>query len=163
MYKWWQGGRGEWYLLFQAGLIALVIIGPQSLPAVPRWAIPDWFSAAAGGSLLLLGSSIALAGTIALGRNLTPLPHPKDDATLIVSGIYRFVRHPIYSGIICMAYGFAICCQSWLTLGYATLLLLFFELKARQEEKWLLEKFPGYADYRKRVHRFFPYLPLLFC
>jgi len=48
--------------------------------------------------------------------------------------------------------------QGWMTLVYAVVLMVFFDLKARREERWLREEVPGYADYQKRVHRLIPFL-----
>ena len=137
----------------------LVIFGPRSAPGLPAW--PDavrWPALLAGAGLLLMGAGLAFFGASSLGRNLTPLPRPKDDATLVETGAYRLVRHPIYGGIILMAYGWSLIAQSWLTLAYATVVFLFLDLKSRREERWLKEKFPGYAEYSKRVRKLIPFL-----
>jgi protein-S-isoprenylcysteine O-methyltransferase Ste14 len=112
----------------------------------------------AGAALLFVGILIAATGAVNLGRNLTPLPTPKENSALIITGAYRLVRHPIYSGILFMAFGWGMWLNSWLTVGYALLLFAFFDIKSRYEEKLLLEKFPDYAAYRKRVKKLIPYL-----
>lgn len=156
---WWRGKRGEWYVVVQALLFALVVFGPETLEGVPAWPQAARLPALLfGGVLLLAGGLLALAGAASLGRNLTPLPHPRDDARLVESGAYRLVRHPIYGGIIFSAYGWSLCAQSWLTLAYATLILVLLDLKSRREERWLVEKFPGYQAYRKRVPKLIPFL-----
>ncbi|HEY5514016.1 MAG TPA: isoprenylcysteine carboxylmethyltransferase family protein [Geomonas sp.] len=156
---WWRGKRGEWYVAFQAVLFVLVVFGPQTLKGIPAWPhaarLPAFLL---GGVLLLAGFLLACAGAACLGRNLTPLPHPKDDALLVETGAYRLVRHPIYGGIILMAYGWSLLAQSWLTLAYATVVLAFLDIKSRREERWLKEKFPGYDAYRKRVRKLIPFL-----
>jgi len=48
--------------------------------------------------------------------------------------------------------------QSRLTLAYAALLFLLFDAKARREERWLVEKFPSYADYQRRVRTLVPFV-----
>ncbi len=65
-----------------------------------------------GAGALLLGK-----GLLDLGRSLTPLPHPRDDARLVVSGVYGLVRHPIYGGIIVTSFGWALVAASPVTLG----------------------------------------------
>jgi protein-S-isoprenylcysteine O-methyltransferase Ste14 len=135
---WWRGSRGEYYVLVQMLLLALIGFGPIGPAAWPAWTLP-------------LG--IAL---FALGPSLTPLPKPKDGASLVEGGPYALVRHPIYSGLILSAFGFALWRQGWLTLGYAALLLIFFDLKSRREERWLAEKYLGYAAYRARVKKLIP-------
>lgn len=155
----WKGTRGEWYLIVQTGLFLLLLFGPRTWQGLPVWSSRyTWIGSLGGGVLLLTGSLIAATGAISLGKNLTPLPRPKEDAKLIVSGAYRLVRHPIYSGITFMAFGWGMWLHNWLTIGYALLLFAFFDIKSRHEERWLEEKFPEYNAYRKRVRKMIPFV-----
>jgi protein-S-isoprenylcysteine O-methyltransferase Ste14 len=156
---WWQGKRGEWYVVVQAALFTLVILGPRTRAFLPAWPVAaKWPAMLFGGALILVGAALAFFGVASLGRNLTPLPHPKDDAVLVDSGAYCLVRHPIYGGIIVMCYGWGFLVEGWLTLIYATVVLLFLDMKSRREERWLKQKFPGYRDYSKRVHKLIPFI-----
>ncbi len=153
----WKESRGGWYLAVQGCLFLLLIFGPHTVQGMPVWTAPHaWIGRYGGGALLFTGILLAATGSVNLGRNLTPLPIPKKHATLIVTGVYRLVRHPIYSGIILMAFGWGMWLNSWLTAGYALLLFFFFDVKSRYEERLLLEKFPEYAAYRKRVRKLIP-------
>ena len=152
------GRRGEGYVFVQMILLALVVFAPSSWPGA-AWTAPcTWLGKLFGGALLAIGITIALLACVQLGKNLTPLPQPRKDAVLVVSGIYRLVRHPIYSGLILAAFGWALWLNGWLTLGYALLLLIFLDIKSRREEIWLAEKFPEYHAYRQRVRKLLPYL-----
>jgi len=156
---WWKGTRGEWYLVVQAGLLLLLAFGPRAWRGVPAWDAPlTWIGSLAGLLLFLTGILFTASGAVSLGMNLTPLPHPKENATLIVTGAYRLVRHPIYSGVTFMAIGWGLWLHSWLTIGYALLLFAFFDIKSRREERWLEEKFPEYSAYRKRVRKLIPFV-----
>jgi protein-S-isoprenylcysteine O-methyltransferase Ste14 len=64
----------------------------------------------------------------------------------------------MYSGAIFMAFGWALWVHSWLTLIYAIILFVFFDLKARREEQWLTEKFPRYVIYQKRACKLIPFV-----
>jgi protein-S-isoprenylcysteine O-methyltransferase Ste14 len=155
--KWWQGKRGEWYVAGQIALVLLVFLGPRAWPGMPAWsprlgALADL----AGGLLLLAGLALVLAGILGLGRNLTALPCPKDQGELVQTGAYRIVRHPMYGGGILIAFGWGLWVHGVLTLGYAALLLLFFDIKSRREERWLSEKYPEYPRYRARVRKLIP-------
>lgn len=157
--SWWKGPRGEWYVVGQAVLFLLVLIGPRTGFGWPAWTFPyPWLGSIVGGVLAMFGGLLALVGIFRLGENLTPVPYPKEQATLVETGPYRLVRHPIYSGIIFMAFGWALWTHGWLTLIYAAILLIFFDLKARREEQWLTEKFPAYAAYQKRVCKLIPFV-----
>jgi protein-S-isoprenylcysteine O-methyltransferase Ste14 len=137
-------------------LMALVFLGPRG---APEWVFPrSMFGSAAGSILLLAGLSFLVAGTFQLGSKLTPLPYPGDHAKLIVTGPYSLVRHPMYSGGILMAFGWAILVHSWLTLGYAVLLILFLDVKSRREERWLCENFADYSAYQKRIRKLMPFI-----
>ena len=107
-----------------------------------------------GVALMIAGASVALAGAMALGRNLTPLPMPSAQARLVRHGIYAVIRHPLYTSVIAVAVGWALVWQSWPALVVAAALIPFFAAKARREERWLREIFPEYAEYEKRVPRF---------
>jgi protein-S-isoprenylcysteine O-methyltransferase Ste14 len=106
--------------------------------------------------LMVVGAGVALAGAMALGRNLTPFPKPSAQAQLVRHGIYAMIRHPLYTSVIAAALGWALVWQSWPALLVAAMLIPFFHAKARREERWLREKFPEYAAYEQRVRRFIP-------
>jgi protein-S-isoprenylcysteine O-methyltransferase Ste14 len=156
---WWKGARGEWYVVAQIVLFALVIFGPRTWPGLPAWEPPfTWLGWLAGGVLIGVGGLLAVGGVVSLGKNLTPVPHPKDDATLVESGAYRFVRHPIYGGGIIAAFGWGLWVHGGLTLVYALVLFVFFDVKSRREERWLVVKFAGYPAYQKRVRKLIPFV-----
>lgn len=155
----WKGSRGEWYLVVQGCLFLLLIFGPHTWPGMTAWSSRYiWIGQSGGGVLFVAGILLAATGSVNLGRNLTPLPIPKKHATLVITGVYRLVRHPIYSGITLMAFGWGMWLNSWLTVAYALLLFGFFDIKSRHEERLLVEKFPEYTDYRKNVKKLIPYL-----
>ena len=137
--------------------MALVFFGPRTvrdLPAFPFPAASRW----AGLVLMLAGGALLAAGAARLGPGLTPLPYPKAGATLARTGAYAIVRHPIYSGGLGFALGWALWVRGWLTLGYVCALFLLLDLKSRREERWLAEQFPAYPDYQKRVKRLIPFI-----
>lgn len=157
--SWWKGTRGEWYVVVQGGLFALMILGPHNWTGLPNWTPPfTWLGFSVGGVLLIMGGLLLAAGVFKLGANLTVVPYPKDNATLVDTGPYRLVRHPIYSGLIGAALGWGLWSHSWSMIGYVILLLIFFDLKSRREERWLKEKFPEYVAYQKRVRKLIPFV-----
>ncbi|NLE49956.1 MAG: isoprenylcysteine carboxylmethyltransferase family protein [Chloroflexi bacterium] len=156
---WWKNARGEWYVIIQIALFALVALGPL-LPDVPL-RLPFAANTAlilAGLALLGFGGFLALGGLLALGTNLSILPHPKPGAQIVDRGPYALVRHPIYGGLIIGAFGWALLNRSVMTFGAAALLLVFFDAKSRREERWLVRVDPGYETYRQRVRKLIPFV-----
>jgi protein-S-isoprenylcysteine O-methyltransferase Ste14 len=159
MHAWLKNERGEWYVIVQGLLLALILLGPREWAGMGRWGNPAATGTLGAGALLIVaGGALGAVGLFNLGRNLTPLPHPKDDATLVESGAYSIVRHPIYSGLILGGLGWALVVASWFTLLYALILFVFFDIKSRREEQWLSTKFSRYADYQQRVRKLLPWV-----
>lgn len=148
------GGRGEGWVAAQWALIGATLLAPRVGPPWPR--ALAWPARLLGLPLLVAGGATLARGIADLGSNLTPLPKPKDDATLVRNGLYRYVRHPIYSGFILLGFGWATLTANGTRILLATALAAFFDAKAGREETWLLEKFPEYACYRAEVKKLLP-------
>lgn len=156
---WWKGARGEWFVSLQLVLFAVVLFAPRNPAGWPAWPPPAArIASVAGGFLIGAGALLLLAAIFRLGRNVTPLPKPKPGAPLLQAGPYGIVRHPIYSGGLLMAIGFALVVHGILTLAYAAALLIFLDVKARREERWLTETYPEYGEYSRRVRKLVPFL-----
>ncbi len=104
-----------------------------------------------GWALSVAGGALAFGGLATLGPNLTPYPEPVDGGRLVERGVYRWVRHPIYGGIVVGAVGLAVVRGSLVALLVAVAMLGFFRLKAHREEQRLIAAYPGYEAYRERV------------
>lgn len=135
----------------QFGLIALLAL----LPYGSLWA-RDQFVMLTGFVAIFAGAAIALVAIAGLGRTLTASPVPKQGGELVTTGIYAWVRHPIYTGLIIAAIGLASIGASPGHLGAAVALVVLFMIKSRLEERMLLAQYRGYAPYAARVGRLVP-------
>ena len=70
---------------------------------------------------------------------------------VISSGPYAFVRHPMYSGIMLYFLGIPLLLGSWWGVAIAPVFAILFAIRARIEERALVEGLPDYADYAERV------------
>ncbi|MFN5206503.1 MAG: methyltransferase family protein [Pseudanabaena sp.] len=158
--QWWRGEKGEYWVLGQTVLSVGFLLLPV-YPAIalanlsPIWKYGDW---GLTGIFGLIAALLLLSGSLELGENLTPLPHPKHDGELVTSGVYGVVRHPIYSGVIFLAIAYSCWKLSLVHVIGAIILLLFFDIKARKEESWLSTKFSDYDQYRSQVKKLIPWI-----
>ena len=90
--------------------------------------------------------------------NFNVQPKMKEGAELITSGIYAYIRHPMYLSVILMNFAFVVCHITFfqITLFLALIIVLF--LKAKREESLWLEENLKYAEYKRSTKLFLPFL-----
>lgn len=116
-----------------------------------------------GLALLAAGGCIVLLAVLEYRKHLGTVlvkasPEPKEQSSLITSGIYGYIRHPIYSGAIFSAVGAALILHKPYCLTVAAMIALLYTGKSYYEEGLLTRKFSEYTAYRKRTGRFLPRL-----
>jgi protein-S-isoprenylcysteine O-methyltransferase Ste14 len=146
--------RGGLWVLGQSVLLGAVLAG--GILCRNQW--QSLTVTLCGAFLLLIAAGCGWAGAVSLGRNLTPFPKPAASSNLVQTGIYGFIRHPLYTAVICGAVGWALVWRSWPALVAAMALAPLFDAKARLEERWLRRQFPEYAGYERQVRRFVPWI-----
>jgi protein-S-isoprenylcysteine O-methyltransferase Ste14 len=142
-------------LAFLFLLSSAVRIGPLG------WRFLSDSTASAGIAVLLtaLGFGIAIWARLHLGGNWSPNVTIKQNHTLIQTGPYAFVRHPIYSGISMAAAGLVVLNGDLGSLAAFALLLLRWRTKFRMEEDFMTQQFGDrYLEYKRNVKALVPYL-----
>ena len=110
-----------------------------------------------GLSLCVLGAAIACAARYTLGRNWSGTVQLKEDHELIERGLYRYVRHPIYTGFLLLFLGNAIMVGDWRGLLAVAIIFVAFWYKLKLEELWLTQLFGArYTDYANRTKALIP-------
>ncbi|NML16896.1 methyltransferase family protein [Azohydromonas caseinilytica] len=125
--------------------------------AFPRWTMPLPGRVPLALALAATGAAVALAGVAAFRRARTTVNPitPQASSALVVSGVYRFSRNPMYLGFLLLLCGWAVL----LAHAPAALLLPLFvawmnRFQIRPEERALAARFgDGYAAYARRVRR----------
>ena len=139
------------------GILAQTMIPWDVLPIVTTG--DDVPLRAAGGILYTVGLLVAVLGRLHLGNNWSDMEvnRIQDRHQTVTSGIYAYLRHPIYVGDLILLFGLELALNSWLVLGILALTPIVL-LKAVKEEKVLAANLTGYDDYSRRVKRFIPYV-----
>lgn len=113
--------------------------------------------AAAGVALCIAGLLFSVWARVALGRNWGMPMTQHDDPELVTSGPYRFVRHPIYTGLDAMMIGTALVHP--LAALPCALMVAYTAFSARREERDMEQRFPAaYPDYKRRSKMLVPFL-----
>jgi protein-S-isoprenylcysteine O-methyltransferase Ste14 len=137
---------------------AFLLAAPRLLPRVltRRFLPPSATWSVLGTLILAAGLALAVWARRHLGRNWSAHVVVKQGHTLIRTGPYRAVRHPIYSGILLAFVGTAIAAGEWRHLLAAALIALSLVLKSRGEEARMRETFPEYEQYRRETAALIP-------
>jgi protein-S-isoprenylcysteine O-methyltransferase Ste14 len=113
----------------------------------------------AGSLIFAAGLAVAITARCQLGRQWSDIESSSvaADHKIIEHGVYRFIRHPIYTGDVLLIAGLELALNSWLVLAVIPLALAVF-LKAKSEEERLADRLSGYQEYQSRTKRFLPFL-----
>jgi protein-S-isoprenylcysteine O-methyltransferase Ste14 len=112
-----------------------------------------------GIAITALGFALTFWARAVLGRNWSGNVTIKVNHELIRTGPYRFVRHPIYTGIILALIGTAIARDQWRGVVAVILLWLSFTIKRLKEEQFMRQTFGAqYVDYARATGAIFPAL-----
>jgi protein-S-isoprenylcysteine O-methyltransferase Ste14 len=137
-----------------AGLCAQTVL-PEVLPILSEpMTLRLW-----GGLIFAAGLAVAITARFQLGRQWSDIESSSvaADHRIIEHGVYRFIRHPIYTGDVLLIAGLELALNSWLVLAVIPLALAVF-LKAKSEEEALAHSLSGYDEYQSRTKRFFPFV-----
>lgn len=126
------------------------LLGRRFAPALP-------FIWAAGVLLTIVGLGLAFWARYHLGKYWSSQITLKEGHTLVCTGPYKHLRHPIYSGILLAMVGTALTVGLYRALLGVVLAALAFWWKARQEDAWLAHAFgEQFEQQRRRTGRLLP-------
>lgn len=148
------------YLLFLALGVWLIFGTHKDFAGLNYRVLPDkrtvW---GIGLAVTAMGVGIAIWARLSLGANWSGTVTLKNQHELVRKGLYRWIRHPIYTGIALGMFGSAIIRGYLIGLIGAGLVLLSFYIKARKEESFLREEFgAGFEEHERQTGMFLPKL-----
>jgi protein-S-isoprenylcysteine O-methyltransferase Ste14 len=121
-------------------------------------AVHDVILGAVGAVLFACGIALAVWARLHLGRNWGMPMTQRAEPELVTSGPYRFVRHPIYSGLLTAMLG-TVLVNNLLGLIVVAALVGYFYYSGTVEERNLTATFPtAYPEYRSRTKMLIPFL-----
>jgi protein-S-isoprenylcysteine O-methyltransferase Ste14 len=132
---------------------------PAYLDGCGFWVTDKAVTPYVGLVLLTLGGALRLAAVFVLGRRFTGLVAIQEGHRLQTTGLYRYIRHPSYAGMLLYMVGYVLVFRCWLglLLVAATLALLLARMNA--EESLLQNEFgEDYASYRHHTWRLVPWV-----
>lgn len=144
--------KGQFLVTLQFVLLGLMFFWP----ADQGFGGADNFLAVIGWGLGMIGAVILFFSFVALGGSLTAMPNPKENGKLVTDGIYKFIRHPIYTGLILLGLAQVFIAGPLPQVIFYIVLLGLLNYKSKFEESMLRAKYPEYEEYAKRTGRFIP-------
>lgn len=93
-----------------------------------------------------------------LGNNWSPILGIQKDHTLVTSGIYKYIRHPMYAAHLLWAVAQILILNNWIA-GFSFILVMVphYLIRVDKEEQMMIEQFgQEYEEYKKRSGRIFP-------
>lgn len=122
------------------------------------WANNNAIIAGVGFIVYVGGLGLAVWARVHLGKNWGMPMTKKQDPELVTTGPYRFIRHPIYTGILAAVLGSALATTLYLLIALAVL-AVYFIYSALVEEKIMLREFPKqYPGYKKKTKMLLPFV-----
>jgi protein-S-isoprenylcysteine O-methyltransferase Ste14 len=154
-----KSGRSRWGQFAIARVVIVVlIVALARAGAFRHHASHDVALSGVGLSLFLVGLAVAIWARLHLGRNWGMPMSEKDDPELVTSGPYRWIRNPIYSGLILAMIGTAIAVSlEWLVI--AVILGGYFIYSAVMEQRLMARQFPNtYPAYQSATKMLIPFV-----
>lgn len=90
--------------------------------------------------------------------NFNITPEIKENASLITTGAYRYIRHPMYFSVLVMMFGVVVSEPTLLSLFIYALLVVTLFLKAQKEETLWIEQSSEYKTYMQQTKRIIPFI-----
>ena len=109
-----------------------------------------------GIALSVIAISLFISSKITLGKNYSPCYDQRVPKSITTAGLYKYIRHPIYSSNILLLIGVLLISGSYLMVINILILSFYYIISAYREEKYLINKFSYYNTYSKKTGMFVP-------
>lgn len=139
----------------------IILVAVQFLLVLAYFLDIQWFSISVMEHFVwfylgIVGVVIAVIALLQLNFQLSPFPTPKPNSKLITKGVFKWSRHPIYTGILIFMFSFSFWLGDAYKLCISLAILVLFYYKTNYEESLLESMFDDYKAYKTKTGRFFP-------
>ena len=141
---------GNALVILQFGLILLIVLVTDLMQGLRERDISVWVS--------LIISAVTGVSALTVNRpgHFNIHPAPKNQGQLVLHGIYRSIRHPMYTAVLAFSLAALLSAPNMTAAMAFVLLGLVLLIKALLEERWMSQHHPQYRAYMKRTTRFIP-------
>lgn len=158
--QWFFGGK----IKKKAGVVANLLVVMPYLIVFACFSSRDYIGAYKANIILqLFGLMIMFTGAIGyivsilyLKRNWAVSAAIKEGHSLVNSGPYKFIRHPMYFFMILVALGSGLLISNFLIILYTPVIAILYYLRLKKEEELLINTFPQYRQYIKKTKMLIP-------
>lgn len=113
----------------------------------------------AGGLLIIGQAIIKYSITEFIGLNVLMQNKQTGKPVLIISGLNKIVRHPIYTGVLLALVGLFLMLPTWMTLMVVVVSIIYLEIGIKLEEQKLIAEFgDAYLQYKQKVRKLIPFV-----
>jgi len=150
------------YYFVSLGLVPIFIYLFTSWIDTFQLPFPSWIRWI-GVAIILTGDLLFVWSHRALGRNWSPILEIRKGHTLITSGPYKFIRHPMYAAIFIIGTGISLLSSNWIVaLSYMLPVICMYLVRISDEERMMIEQFGDeYIEYIRSTNRLVPKLSIL--
>ena len=147
--------KGNLLVLGQFILLGALILYPRS-----EFSYGAFGTFVSSVTALLFLAAVVILGLsfLALGKSLTAHPIPAKQGVLVTDGLYKYARHPIYTGVLALGAGMTLLGGLFPHILFFVALVFLLNYKASFEEQLLRARYEGYASYAVKTGRFLPKL-----
>jgi protein-S-isoprenylcysteine O-methyltransferase Ste14 len=148
------------------GSAVFFVVAPGVVAGLMPWLLTDWEAGGTWLPLQIVGAALVVAGALVLlhsfarfvreGRG-TPAPVAPTQK-LVVGGLYRYVRNPMYVAVLAVIFGQALLLARWVLVGYGAcvFLLVYSFVRVYEEPTLALTYGAEYDEYRRAVPGWLP-------
>jgi protein-S-isoprenylcysteine O-methyltransferase Ste14 len=153
--SWKRTPKWEWTLPLVIGSFVLILISPV-FEYISSGREPGPVSYLLGGMLFLAGTVLRVKGHLDLKRGFFMAVEMAEGQTLVDTGIYSLIRHPLYLGTLCLFFACPIFLAAHLSFIFTAAGVFAIFVRIRREEAFLVENMPGYREYMNRTGGLLP-------